>query len=72
MYFIADDYGNIYAHDIRSRGKARAILASILEQHPEYKANNLEVLDDSDDEVEGINESGAALDFEMITDFYDI
>lgn len=50
-YFIADDNGTIYAHDIQSREKAEAILAdaiSALESKGEAIPDGIEIL--SDDE----------------------
>lgn len=44
MYFIADDNGTLYAHDIQSKAKAEAVLDDILSEHPEYAELNLEVL----------------------------
>lgn len=49
-YFIADDNGTIYAHDIDSLAKAESTLSDILTAHPEYEDLGLEVLTDGDDE----------------------
>lgn len=48
-YFIADDNGTIYAHDIDTAAKAESTLADILTAHPEYEGLGLEVLTDGDD-----------------------
>ena len=45
-YFIADDNGVLYAHDIEPRAKAQAILDDILTAHPEYEDFGLEVLEE--------------------------
>lgn len=51
-YFIADDNGTVYAHDIRSEYEADCILDAILKEHPEYKGLNLEILVGTDEESE--------------------
>lgn len=48
-YFIADNNGTIYAHDINTAAKAESTLADILTAHPEYEGLGLEVLTDGDD-----------------------
>lgn len=48
MWFIADDKGDVYAHDIASEDKANAILHDLLATHPEYEELNIEVLNDED------------------------
>lgn len=49
MFYIADDNGTVYAHDIDSRMKAELTLADILAEHPEYEELNIEVLDDAEE-----------------------
>lgn len=44
MWYIADDNGTVYAHDITSEDKANAILHDLLATHPEYEELNIEVL----------------------------
>ena len=51
-WFIADDNGDVYAHDICDEMKAKMILDDLLTAHPEYEELNLEVLND-DEEVDG-------------------
>ena len=52
MYYIADDNGVVYAHDIQSEQAARSTLDDILTAHPEYADMNLEVLNDEDGDYE--------------------
>ena len=50
-YFIADDNGNIYAHDIQTKAKAEAILADLvtaLKNDGEEIPEGLEVLHTED------------------------
>ena len=60
-YFIADDNGTIYAHDIQSREKAEAILAdtiSALELKGEAIPDGIEILSDDEEitlEISRIN-----------------
>lgn len=52
-YFIADDNGTIYAHDIQSREQAEATLAdtiSALEAENETIPDGLEILSDGEDD----------------------
>lgn len=48
MWFIADDNGDVYAHDIASEATANAMLHDILVTHPEYEELNIEVMNDKD------------------------
>ena len=45
-YFIADNDGNIYAHDIESRAKAEAIMADIISELGETP-DGLEIMEES-------------------------
>lgn len=42
-YFIADNEGNLYAHDIQSKSKAELLLHDIIADMGEHKAAELEL-----------------------------
>lgn len=44
-YFIADENGVLYAHDIRTETAAELILADILTAHPEYRDLGVEIIE---------------------------
>lgn len=45
-YFIADNTGAVYAHDITNRETAESILAEVKNRYPNYEALEIEILED--------------------------